>query len=65
MVRTCIANKPYSFFPACLFAVDAEGGGEPVGEEGGEPVEEGGGEPDEEGGGEPVEEGEDDLLHGA
>jgi hypothetical protein len=38
LVRTCIANNPI-LFPACLFAVDAEEGGEPVGEGGGEPDE--------------------------
>jgi hypothetical protein len=38
-MRLCIANKTPPLSPACLFAADAEGGGEPVGEEGGDLVE--------------------------
>jgi hypothetical protein len=44
-----LLTKPLPLSPACLFAADAEGGGEPVGEEGGDLVE-----------GE-----DDDLFHGA
>ena len=52
-----LLTNPPPLSPACLFAADAEGGGEPVGEGGGEPVGEEGGDL--------VEEGDDDLLHGA
>jgi hypothetical protein len=34
-----LLTKPLPLSPACLFAADAEGGGEPVGEEGGDLVE--------------------------